>query len=544
MSGAVPEIWGREVVRSASVRLLLLSFFFSSPHSPAMALFGQQAGFGGFEDKGDETASVPEVPGPVVETEAQVVGEVSKGQAVTYLLDLAKEHKVSEKVVAGMGKALDLDPSELLIADFAYFDESDVTEMLAGLEVEGKPANRIHKSQVLRLFATSRAHVTRLGLVIPGYVPPAPTSSTTPTGPSLMTPTPKAAAAPAPLPKTVYKMATYIDQAEEGVFHMLPLEDLTRMRNVYHDMFGDEPPSHERPSDEQLSGLKSRLDSGRAPYVDFGVFGQFNRRTTFFRKFEDQVLIDGRFRTMVIKGPANFVQWKSSWRIFRNAMVMLGAGVPAHFDKYEEGVRQLMVAHGNSAWATVAIADDLMRSEEWQLVYDDHCRRGVQITDKVWSQICSDTAFRVGEGVRTHWWWERVTAPLARGDPTKVIAEMEGNELGVVANASVHAYNNNESASKRSGSFNPRPRAKAKMAAKPVGACWAWNDGACQRPCPHNRPHVCSQCGGNHRVSDCPTSGSKTDKSNYNGGGGKGKGKNRSKNGKGAKGAKNGGNSK
>ena len=511
-----------------------------------MALFGSRAPFGGFEEEKDTEELGGQGDAVGRDGPAGAVGnEVGKDPCETYLVDFAKEYKVVDKVVAGLGKALDFDPAETLIADFAYLEESDLTEALAVLEVDGKPANRIQKSQVQRLFATARARMANQGLVVPGYVPPASTSSTTTLvqAPSVMVATPKASAAPTPPPKTLYKMATYIDQADDGTFHMLPLEDLNRMRAAYFNMFGDDPPSHERPSDEQLSGLKAKLDTGRAPYVDFGVFGQFNRRTTFFRKYEDQVLIDGRFRTMVIKGPGNFVQWKSSWRIYRNAMIMVGAGVPAQFDKYEEGLRQLMVAHGNASWGTVAIADDLMRSEEWQLVYDEMARREVAMTEKVWSQICGDTAFRVGEGIRTHWWWERVTAPLARGDPSKIIAEMEGNEVGVVANASVNAAGSKDN-NKRAGNFTPRPRAKARTTEKTSGACWAWNEGRCQRPCPANRPHVCSICGDNHRASDCPFGSSGTKGGNNNDQNGKGKSKNKSKNGKGAKGAKKAGNSK
>ena len=68
------------------------------------------------------------------------------------------------------------------------------------------------------------------------------------------------------------------------------------------------------------------------------------------------MLIDGRFRTMVIKGPSSFLQWKSSWKVYRNTMVMLGAAAPAQHDRYEEGIRQLVVAHGPRAWGMLAMA--------------------------------------------------------------------------------------------------------------------------------------------------------------------------------------------
>ena len=490
-----------------------------------MALFGSQAAFGGFGDgaaggEGDlqqPALGVPSLPEaspapPSKASDKEVNGGEAKDIKVQTFAEFAKEHNFNPKVAAGVAGALDFDSETTLVVDFAFLDEQDFQTAIGSMEVDGAPANRIQKGQAARLFATARSLTAASGLAVPGVEapavpPPAVTPSTT-----LMAASAKAPPATPSVPKTVYKFSTYIDQADDGVFHLLGFDEITKLRARYFDLFGDDPASPERPSDEQLSGLKAKLETGRAPYIDFGVFGQFSRRTTFFRKFEDQVLIDGRFRNMVIKGPANFVQWKSSWRIFRNAMIMLGAGVPAHFDRYEEGIRQLIVAHGNQSWATIAVADDLMRSEEWQLVFNDRLRANPDLNDpKVWSQICSDTAFRTGEGVRTHWWWERVTAPLSRGDPNRVVAEMEGNETGIVANISVGGQEHTGHG-RRAASNNPRPKAKAKTMSRTMGACWAWNEGSCSKPCPNGRPHVCLTCGGSHRVGDCNASGTRNGK--------------------------------
>ena len=486
-----------------------------------MSLFGNPA-FSGFE--ADERAQAPAVLTP--QDESAGAGSNDVDYQSLSLTEFARTAKIPDRVVVALSAAMDFDPTSTPVADFAFVPQTDVDEAIAAMTIEGSPPSAIVKGQGLRLWSAARKALAAAGLAPPGVEPVAPPPPTT----TLMMASPKASS-PAGPPKTALKMSQYIDQADEGTFHMMDPPALRDVRQRYVDIFGDTPAGHENPSDEQLSGLKQLLDSGRCPYVDFGVFGQFNRRTSFFRKFEDQVLIDGRFRTMVIKGPNSYVQWKSSWRVYRNAMIMLGAGVPAHFDKYEEGIRQLVVAHGPRAWATLATADDLMRGEEWKIIFNDRIAKDAEIVNsKPWSVIVADTSFRVGEGVRTHWWWERVTAPLSRGleNAGAMIAEMEGNETGLGAGASVVGQPEAGGGKRRADFMTPRPKAKAKSNGY-TNYCREWNNGGCRKPCPHRAVHSCSNCGGNHRARDCPQV---QGKGSSNSGGGKGKpnGKGKGKN--------------
>ena len=131
---------------------------------------------------------------------------------------------------------------------------------------------------------------------------------------------------PPPLPTpaiSTLKFNDYLDFVDDGSFPLLTEEERIPFRAHYRAVTGGEPPASHRPSNEQLSALKARLSQGRTPFADFSVFGSFNRRTAYLRKFDDQVLVDGAWTRKPLRGPSCFAAWESCWNIFKVAMIAL-----------------------------------------------------------------------------------------------------------------------------------------------------------------------------------------------------------------------------
>ena len=107
---------------------------------------------------------------------------------------------------------------------------------------------------------------------------------------------------------------------------MLDKETLMKYRERYSKKLGGPPPDFERPTDEQISALKARLDSGLPPYTEFSVFGPYGKRFAKQSKYAGQVWTGSGYVTRQIPGPANVERWCSCWRVFRSTMIMLRWG--------------------------------------------------------------------------------------------------------------------------------------------------------------------------------------------------------------------------
>eukprot|EP00971_Amphidinium_carterae_P264027 5237836-Amphidinium_carterae.1 len=60
------------------------------------------------------------------------------------------------------------------------------------------------------------------------------------------------------------------------------------------------------------------------PYVDFGIFGPFARKSLRAQRFRAYIpLPDGEFQVREMPGPANFSQWVAAWRVFAAACICL-----------------------------------------------------------------------------------------------------------------------------------------------------------------------------------------------------------------------------
>ena len=269
------------------------------------------------------------------------------------------------------------------------------------------------------------------------------------------------------------------------------------------------PPLNQRPTDEQLSGLKALLATGRAPYVDFAVFGPFDEVEAKRRKFTEQVFVDGALQTRLLHGPSSFAAWESCWKVFRAAMVMMDQASVGALDAYADGIRQLVVTYNE--WGCISRADVTMRSVQWSIVKEELDRNTPHgyNTAKPWGWVLQKTAFGV-EGPRAHSWWLSVVGPLSSG----ASSSSTGLALAKVERLEGRVPEYMPSKRQAGGNGNPLPRplaprsggGKAKGSTKKKSAeiCYDWNNGGCaDGPCPNGRQHACRICRGPHRGNGC-----------------------------------------
>ena len=346
----------------------------------------------------------------------------------------------------------------------------------------------------------------------------------------------------------------HLDFMDQGTFKLLPPHELQACLDHYEAVLGGQPSEAQIPSDEQLSALVARLQSGRTPYADFSVWGPFDERTAYMRKFDDQVMIDGVWSRKPLRGPQNFTAWMQSWQVYKVAMCSLDVVTPQAMDDYAEGIRQLVTlfpAHRYpSAWATILLADIEMRSKQWWRILAN-LRKNPAPSNKLDKERQWNTVLRMScygsamDPERMHWWNLHVIFPLQSqpASAATVVAELDG----VPAEASTFQ----PGAPKRGGGSSSLTRSakkKQRKLASPMAmasnsaagngqrsreACYAWNDGNCRDPCPQGRAHVCSKCGGQHKRSNCDKVAGKGGKGGGNNAEGGGKNK-RKKVGKGA----------
>ena len=330
----------------------------------------------------------------------------------------------------------------------------------------------------------------------------------------------------------------HLDFMDQGTFKLLPPAELQACLDHYEAVLGGQPPESQIPSDEQLSALVARLQSGRTPYADFSVWGPFDERTAYMRKFEDQVMIDGVWSRKPLRGPQNFTAWMQSWQVYKVAMCSLDVMTPQAMDDYADGIRQLVTLFPQSrypsSWATILLADIEMRSKQWWRILANLRRSPAPENkldkDRQWNTVLRMSCYgKAMDAERLHWWNLHVIFPLQNqpAAASNVVAELDGvpAEAAVFQPAGAkRATNPGEGSSSRKkrakGAATPMARPAPQQANHSKGkgeVCYAWNDGGCKEVCPQGRSHICSNCGGVHRRVNCPKGSGKG--SNMNGGG-------------------------
>ena len=240
------------------------------------------------------------------------------------------------------------------------------------------------------------------------------------------------AAAVVDLPVVVKgKVSAVLDQADEGMFEALDPSKRAEYRSNHLLMTGGAPPEGRIPSSDQMAALASKLAKQEAPYADFAVFTPAGRRLHKLRKFEAQVFIDGELKTRSLRGPSDFQSWKASWAVFRAAMISIGALSPSTLDGYERGIETL-VAMFPTHWGVIYCADEILRSEHWQVLAEELQDAGAWPDDLPWDKVVRLSTFGGGDSTfrMSHWWKLHAEAPCQRaGSAVAFLQQIEGTKL-------------------------------------------------------------------------------------------------------------------
>jgi hypothetical protein len=173
---------------------------------------------------------------------------------------------------------------------------------------------------------------------------------------------------PAPLASKTVKLNGFISQEMEGTAQLMSPAEVKKVQDVYKTRLGILPNEAAAPSNEQLAALKHVLDNDIVAYVDFALWGPYNKR--FMKRKTNLVsyapdIDSGNWRpSHRLTGPPAFDIWLSSWRVFRTAMIMLEGADPERLDQYSDFIRNLHEKHGTKCWWLIYQADIRMRSEK------------------------------------------------------------------------------------------------------------------------------------------------------------------------------------
>jgi len=404
------------------------------------------------------------------------------------LEQLTTKSKVPPALVAALFAKLQI-PSDAPLEQVACVPLEDVQEEAKRVELDGQPISVFQRGQLSYFWKTLMAEFAERDAA-PSVAAPAPA----------ITEADKA-------PKK--RMNEVLDQVDDAQFVVLPATEVAKLRAKHRLVTGGDPPDDERPTTEHLSALKQRIDDGEAPYVDFAIFGPYGRRNAKLLRFTAQVFVNGELASKQLRGPSNFAGWKSSWAVFRAAMIMLGAAPPASLDRYARGIQELTILFPQ-AWGVIAMADETMRSERWAELQESEVGNAHS-----WGDILWHSAY--GSSSQAHWWFMHVVGPLTTttgAGATRKVAEVEGRESSVPAPPF----------------YEPRPTVPAGFQRRPkktggkgggksggkgggkgggkslskAGPCNAFNEGrgACRNPnCPYK--HICRGCGASWPFATC-----------------------------------------
>ena len=185
------------------------------------------------------------------------------------------------------------------------------------------------------------------------------------------------------------KTANVLDQADDSEIPSIEPKRVRALLDGYkEDNDGEEAGEDEEPTGEQFAALDNKLTSDVAPYADFAVFRPFGARLQRAVKFTIHVLNpNGTWSPKEIAGPANFQQWRASWRVYRVGMCALKAVSRARLDLYEERMRELHSRYGSEYWWGLAMAGIRLRRKQLE-----RYRRTVEAQHAVTPIAGSDTA--------------------------------------------------------------------------------------------------------------------------------------------------------
>lgn len=158
------------------------------------------------------------------------------------------------------------------------------------------------------------------------------------------------------------KMTQVIDQADDGEFVVQTEDVRAGWYQRYLTVIGGWPHEEEDPTVEQVSALQRRIQvQDSAPYVDFAIWVPYGQKAMKAAKFRSFVLTSTGYVTKELPGPSTFIQWRTSFRILRTALIMLDAASLAALHNYEMVIEKLTRTYP-TAWHLIYAADELARS--------------------------------------------------------------------------------------------------------------------------------------------------------------------------------------
>jgi hypothetical protein len=127
----------------------------------------------------------------------------------------------------------------------------------------------------------------------------------------------------------------------------------------------DERPGEDiAPTIEQISALKHVLDSGRAPYADFSVWGPHGVRIQKRNALSGATMdTKGVMHDIEMYGPPTIEAWLSSYNVLEAALIMLDMVSRPNLAAYKKHMTRLGTQYGAQVWHLLYQTDVRCRQE-------------------------------------------------------------------------------------------------------------------------------------------------------------------------------------
>ena len=158
---------------------------------------------------------------------------------------------------------------------------------------------------------------------------------------------------------------SFIDQSDDSELLSPTAVEVNTWLQNYHAVTGAMPEESEEPSPNQLAALAKRVFRDHAPpYVDFGIFGLFERKLTKSQRCRIFTQLgDGTYLQKDLPGPPMYQGWLAAWRILKTACIMLNVATLASPETYGRHIERL-VTQWPSAWGLIYTGEDICSGRE------------------------------------------------------------------------------------------------------------------------------------------------------------------------------------
>ena len=257
-------------------------------------------------------------------------------------------------------------------------DTGDDIRLVAALPRTGLVAG-CHNAALLGTTALSPIQATQIGLVwrlaqrVMAYhagVAETDFQDTDPWAESSTSTSVRTTTATPSVKEKVLKMAALIDQGDDSELLPPSTHEINRWTQNYVGLMGSFPDETEEPSANQLAALAKRVfQCDAAPYVDFGIWGPYERKLSRSNKCKVYIpLGDGSFLHKDLPGPPSYRAWLAAWRVFRTACLMLNVASLAALEAYGRHIERL-VTQWPQCWGLVYAAEGTRINKEQAIVW-------------------------------------------------------------------------------------------------------------------------------------------------------------------------------